>query len=125
MRRHSAGGVVSGLELSGTGRSMVFVLLTAHLSPERRERVRTRLQTNLMAWLTTVSSAGKPDTVPVWFLVRDETNSVLLYSRPGKRKLSNIATNPNVALGLDVTDIGRDIFRIEGTAKVVADHPRA
>ena len=27
----------------------------------------TRLHTNLMAWLTTVNPAGRPDSVPVWF----------------------------------------------------------
>ena len=98
--------------------------MTNSLSAERRARVETRLQTNLMAWLTTVNPAGRPDSVPVWFLVRDD-DSVLIYSQPGKAKLRNVEANPNVALGLDVTDIGRDIIRIEGTATRVAGHPPA
>ena len=98
--------------------------LTDALSADRRAHVETRLQTNLMAWLTTVTAAGRPDTVPVWFLLRDD-DSVLIYSQPGKAKLRNLDANPNVALGLDVTDIGRDIIRIEGTAVHVASHPPA
>jgi PPOX class probable F420-dependent enzyme len=98
--------------------------LTADLSTDRRARVDARLRTNLMAWLTTVSPAGRPDSVPVWFLVRDD-DSILVYSQPGKPKLRNIDANPNVALGLDVTDIGRDIIRIEGTAVRAIDHPPA
>ena len=98
--------------------------LTADLPIDRRSRVDTRLQTNLMAWLTTVSPTGKPDLVPVWFLLRDD-DSVLMYSQPSKAKLRNIDANPNVALGLDVTDIGRDVIRIEGTAVRATDHPPA
>jgi PPOX class probable F420-dependent enzyme len=98
--------------------------LTADLPVDRRQRVDTRLQTNLMAWLTTVSPAGKPDSVPVWFLLRDD-DSILIYSQPVKTKLRNIDANPNVALGLDVTDIGRDIIRIVGTAIRATDQAPA
>lgn len=98
--------------------------LLAGLPEQRRERVESRLRTNLMAWLTTVTRDGRPDTVPVWFLLRDD-GTFLVYSQPGKPKLRNLDANPHVALGLDVTDIGRDIIRIEGTAVRASDHPGA
>lgn len=98
--------------------------MTAHLPDERRARVESRLGTNLMAWLPTVNPDGRPDSVPVWFLVRDD-DTVLVDSQPGKAKVPNLDANLHVALGLDVTDIGRDVIRIEGTAAVVPWHPRA
>jgi PPOX class probable F420-dependent enzyme len=98
--------------------------LAAHLPPDDRERVEARLRSNLMAWLTTVRPSGQPVSVPVWFLMRED-DSILLYSQPGKEKLRNIAGNPKVCLGLDVTDIGRNIVRIEGTARQAHDQPPA
>jgi hypothetical protein len=45
-----------------------------------------------------------------------EDGTILFYSRQGKQKLRNIADNPKVSLGLDVTDIG-NIVRMEGIAR--------
>jgi PPOX class probable F420-dependent enzyme len=98
--------------------------LASHLPPGDRERVEARLRSNLMAWLTTVRPNGQPVSVPVWFLMRED-ESILVYSQPGKEKLRNIAGNPKVSLGLDVTDIGRNIVRIEGIARPAHDQPPA
>jgi|SRR5580692_6157456 PPOX class probable F420-dependent enzyme len=98
--------------------------LTSHLPPEDRERVEDRLSHNLMAWLTTVRPDGQPISVPVWFLMRAD-GTILLYSQPGKEKLRNLAANPKVSLTLDVTDIGRNIVRIEGTIRQVTHEPPA
>jgi PPOX class probable F420-dependent enzyme len=98
--------------------------LTEHLPAERRSHVEARLRGNLITWLTTVRPDGQPVTVPVWFLLRDD-ESVLVYSQPNTLKLRNVQQNPRVALGLDVTDLGRDIIRLDGTAQHVEDVPLA
>jgi PPOX class probable F420-dependent enzyme len=96
--------------------------LTSHLPEVRRAHVEGRLCDNLMAWLTTMRPDGRPDGVPVWFLLRAD-DTVLVYSHASKTKLANIADNPKVALALDVTDIGRDVTRINGTAEHMPDFP--
>jgi PPOX class probable F420-dependent enzyme len=99
--------------------------LTEHLPAERRSHVEARLHGNLMAWLTTVRPDGQPVSVPVWFLLREEDETFLVYSQPNKLKLRNLQQNPRVALGLDVTDLGRDVIRLDGTAQQVKDIPPA
>lgn len=58
--------------------------------------------------------------MPVWFLLQDD-ETVLVYSQASKKKLRNLAANPHVAFGLDVTDIGRSNVRIAGDAQVGMD----
>ncbi len=85
-------------------------------------RAASRLEHELVGWLVTVSPRGAPQAVPVWFLW-DGGSSILLYSRPGKPKLRNIAANPQVALHLDGNGRGGDIVVLSGRAAASDDPP--
>ena len=97
--------------------------VTLDLQSRRGRHAESRLERDPIAWLTTVRPTGQPDTVPVWFLWRD--NAILIYSQPHTRKLRNLAQNASVSVVLDDTDGGGDVVRIEGTAKTASDHPAA
>jgi PPOX class probable F420-dependent enzyme len=81
-----------------------------------------RLREEIIGWLTTVTPKGAPRPVPVWFLW-DGDRSILLYSRPEKRKLENIAANPNVSLNLDSDRVDADIVICWGEIRVSDDPP--
>ncbi len=76
-----------------------------------------RLRTDIIAWLTTVTPDGQPQSTPVWFLWEDGT--FLIYSRPGMPKLRNISAHPKVAIHLRGTEAGDDIATFDGTAELL------
>ena len=91
-------------------------------STEFGQRAARRLNEEIIGWLTTVSPEGQPQPIPVWFLW-DGDRSILLYSRPDKRKLANIAANPKVSLSLDSDGIEADIVVVWGEMHVTTDPP--
>jgi PPOX class probable F420-dependent enzyme len=91
-------------------------------STEFGQRATRRLRETIIGWLTTVSPEGAPQPVPVWFLW-DGDRSILLYSRPEKRKLQNIAANPKVSLNLDSDGVEADIVVCWGEVRISDDPP--
>ncbi len=85
-------------------------------------RAGRRLREELIGWLTTVAADGSPGPTPIWFLW-DGERSILLYSRPGKPKLVNLARNPHVSLNLDSDGVDADIVICSGEAHVSDDPP--
>jgi PPOX class probable F420-dependent enzyme len=85
-------------------------------------RAAQRLREAIIGWLVTVTPDGAPRPIPIWFLW-DGASSVLLYSRPEKRKLENLAANPKVALHLDSDGVDADIVIVWGDVHVSADPP--
>ncbi len=78
-----------------------------------------RLRSNIIAWLTTVGSDGRPYTVPVWFLW--DGNAVLIFSQPRIQKIRNLRKNARVTLALDDTKQGEDVVIVEGSAELLDD----
>jgi PPOX class probable F420-dependent enzyme len=91
-------------------------------STEFGQRATRRLHEAIIGWLTTVSPEGQPHPIPVWFLW-DGDRSILLYSRPEKRKLQNIAANPKVSLNLDSDGVEADIVVCWGDVRISDDPP--
>ena len=90
------------------------------VTTEWGQHAEQRLQTNIIGWLTTVGSDGRPYTVPVWFLW--EGSTLLIFSQPEKQKIRNLRKNARVTLALDETKLGEDVVIVEGTAEVL-DNP--
>jgi PPOX class probable F420-dependent enzyme len=91
-------------------------------STEFGQRAARRLREEILGWLTTVSPAGTPQPIPIWFLW-DGERSILLYSRPDRRKLRNLAANPRVSLNLDSDGLEADIVVCWGEARFTDDPP--
>jgi PPOX class probable F420-dependent enzyme len=82
-----------------------------------------RLRSDVIAWLTTVNPDGQPQSSPVWFLW--EGGTFLIFSRPDRPKLRNIAANARVSVHLRGTEEGSEIATFEGTAEILRDAPPA
>ncbi len=88
---------------------------------ERGAHALERLRDDKIGWLTTVTPAGQPQTMPIWFLWSD--GELLVYGDHRARRNANLAANPKVAFHLDDDGGGGDIVVIEGEASIDPDHP--
>ena len=82
-----------------------------------------RLETELIAWLTTVTADVRLQSSPVWFLWSDGEFQV--YSRAGAPRARNIAANANVSVHLNSDDQGDGIVTFEGLARIEPGAPPA
>jgi PPOX class probable F420-dependent enzyme len=89
-------------------------------SSERGAHALARLTTDKVAWLTTVTAAGQPQSMPIWFLW--DEGELFVYSDRRAHRNANLAGNPKVSFHL--ADIaGGDIVMIEGEAWIDPDAP--
>ena len=93
-------------------------------STEFGQRAERRLQSEKVCWLTTVTPAGQPKSIPIWFLWQED-GSILFYSQPDTLKLKNIKHNAKASINLNSDFYGGDVIRMEGTIEVPSDFPPA
>ena len=86
-------------------------------------RVARHLRDEIVVWMTTVTPAGAPLPMPVWF-IWDGAESVVMYSQDGAR-IRNVESNPRVTLNFAGDGGGGDIVVLSGDAVVDRDTPPA
>jgi PPOX class probable F420-dependent enzyme len=80
-----------------------------------------RLSRELIGWLTTITRAGQPQSMPIWFLWLD--GEILFYSRAGAIRNRNLESNRRVAFHLNDDGRGDDLISIDGEARFDPDAP--
>jgi PPOX class probable F420-dependent enzyme len=88
---------------------------------ELTSRIERHLTGDPIAWLTTVTPAGRPAPRPVWF-VWDGT-AITIYSLNNGAKLRHIDANDQVTVHFNSTPDGEDVVVIGGRASRVPGAP--
>jgi PPOX class probable F420-dependent enzyme len=82
-----------------------------------------RLETELLAWLTTINPDGQPQASPIWFLW--EGDEILMFSWSRAPRNANVADRPLVAFNLEAGVDGEEVVTAECEARIVPDEPPA
>jgi PPOX class probable F420-dependent enzyme len=88
------------------------------------QRVRERLTSEQVIWLTTVGQDGTPQPNPVWF-VWDGGSELLVYTTSDAHRLEHIGERPRVSVHLNSDRNGMDVVVLRGVAEVARDVPTA
>lgn len=92
-----------------------------NLSAEASAALTERLRTESIAWITTVTPGGQPQSSPVWFLW--DEGVFLVYAQPHSWKVRNTRANPKVSLHLNSDEQGGGVVTFEGSAQILDGHP--
>jgi PPOX class probable F420-dependent enzyme len=90
---------------------------------DQGRKLTQRLNSEMVAWLTTVRADGTPMPTPVWFLW--DGNTFLIYTPPGSNKLKYINENPRAAINLNSNEEGDDVAIFTGEIRILPDAPPA
>jgi PPOX class probable F420-dependent enzyme len=83
----------------------------------------SRLETERIIWLTTVTASGQPQSTPVWF--RWDGGEFLIFGAARGPKVRSIESNPRVGLHLEGNGRGGANVIFEGTARIDPAGPKA
>jgi len=97
--------------------------MTIDPASERGAHALARLARERIAWFTSVTPQGQPQTLPVWFLWDD--GEVLVYSFRRAVRNRNVADNPRVSFHLADDGQGDDLVILEGEARIDRSTPAA
>ena len=90
--------------------------LSIALARDDADWARRHLETDVVAWFTTVAPDGRPQSSVISFL-RDGA-TIFFYSMPGTPKLRNIAGSPLVSFHLQSDPYGDHQLVVEGMAGI-------
>lgn len=79
---------------------------------------RRRIESDVVAWLTTITGSGAPAPNLVWFV--SDGNDLIVFSAPSSRKVHNIKQRPQVCLHFNSDATGGDIVIINGLAELTS-----
>ena len=68
--------------------------------------------------LATVRANGAPHVVPIWFDFDDATGEAVFVCGAGSLKARNIAHDPRVSIGVDVSEMPFAFARLDGIASL-------
>jgi PPOX class probable F420-dependent enzyme len=84
-------------------------------------RAAERLDRDAVAWITSVTASGQPQSSVVWFLVHDE--AIYIGSKPTSAKVANIRANSQVSLHLNSDANGLDVVTVDSDAEILDAYP--
>ena len=88
---------------------------------ELTEQIERRLTGELIAWLVTVTPAGRPAPRPVWFVW--DGAAITIYSLNRGAKIRHIQANHQVAVHFNSAADGGDVVVIGGRAELLPGAP--
>jgi PPOX class probable F420-dependent enzyme len=84
-------------------------------------RAAERLGSEAVAWVTTVTASGQPQSSVVWFLVDEDV--IYIASKPQSPKVRNIRADSKVSFHVNSDAHGFDVVTVDADAELLDAFP--